>query len=85
MTGQISWSGLSGAPTAIHIHGGSIGRNGYPYFVLVNIPKTLTGSMIFSSVFTESEEGGVGVDKYYFDIHTAAYPAGEIRGQIFSH
>jgi len=85
MKGKISWSNLSGAPTAIHIHGGSPGRNGYPYVVLVKIPNGVTDSLNFTSVFTESLEGGVGPSGYYFDIHTAAFPNGEIRGQIIAH
>ena len=85
MTGKIKWAGLSGSPTAIHIHGGTPGRNGYPFFVMVNIPKGTTDSLTFRSVFTESEEGGVKSSGYYFDIHTAAYPQGEIRGQIIAH
>jgi len=85
MSGVINWSGLSGVPTAIHIHAGTPGRTGYAYFDLKNIPKTITGSMIFTSAFTESQEGSVGGGGYYFDIHTAAYPQGEIRGQIIAH
>src|SRR5437868_3233416 len=38
MTGTIKWSGLSGSHTAIHIHAGSPGRNGYPFFVMVKVP-----------------------------------------------
>ena len=85
MTGKIKWAGLSGTPTAIHIHAGTPGRNGYPYFVMVNVPKGSTDSLYFRSVFTESEEGGVKGSGYYFDIHTTAFPNGEIRGQIIAH
>lgn len=85
MTGMIKWSGLSGAPTAIHIHSGLPGRNGYPYHVMINVPNGTTDSLNFRAVFTESEEGGVPKGYYYFDIHTGAYPQGEIRGQIIAH
>jgi len=85
MTGKIKWSNLSGSPTAIHIHGGLPGRNGYPYFILIKIPQATTDSMNFTAVFTESEEGGIAPGKYYFDIHTAAFPNGEIRGQMIAH
>jgi hypothetical protein len=83
--GTIKWGSLSGSVTAIHIHGAYAGKNGYPYFVLQNIPKGLTDSINFTSAFTESLEGGIPRGAYYFDIHTAAFPAGEIRGQIIAH
>ncbi|MEJ0106340.1 MAG: CHRD domain-containing protein [Bacteroidota bacterium] len=41
--------------------------------------------MNFTSAFTESQESGVSKNTYYFDIHTAAHPDGEIRGQIIAH
>jgi hypothetical protein len=85
MKGKISWSNLSGAPTAIHIHAGMPGKNGYPYFILVNVPKGATDSLNFTSAFTEALEGTITAGAYYFDIHTAAYPNGEIRGQIVAH
>lgn len=85
MTGTIKWSGLSGSPTAIHIHGGNPGRNGYPLFIMINIPKGTTDSLNFRSVLTESQETSVGTGGFYFDIHTSAYPNGEIRGQIIAH
>jgi len=85
MSGVINWAGLSGVPTAIHIHNGGVGKNGYATFVMVNVPKTQTGSMSFSSAFTESQETGVSKNTYYFDIHTSAFPEGEIRGQIIAH
>lgn len=85
LLGTLKWAGLSGAPTAIHIHGGMPGKNGYPYHVMVTFPKGKTDSLNFRSVFTESEEGGISKSAYYFDIHTAAFPQGEVRGQIIAH
>ena len=83
--GTIKWSSLTGTPTAIHIHFGAPGKTGYPYFNLVKVPKGLTDSVTFSSSFTESLEGGVSRNLYYFDIHTSTFPNGEIRGQIIAH
>ncbi|MGC4034652.1 MAG: CHRD domain-containing protein [Chitinophagaceae bacterium] len=86
LNATIKWTGLSGPPTAIHIHNGPIGRaNSYPQFIMQNIPKGITDSITFKSPFTESQETGVKSDLYYFDIHTAAYPDGEIRGQLLAH
>ncbi len=84
LKGVIKWSGLSGSPTAIHIHAGAVGRNGYPYFLMVNVPTGTTDSLNFTSAFTQAQET-ITYGNYYFDIHTAAYPNGEIRGQLVAH
>ncbi|MBS1608256.1 MAG: CHRD domain-containing protein [Bacteroidetes bacterium] len=85
MKAVVKWTGLSGSPTAIHIHAALPGKNGYPYFVLVNVPKGINDSINFTSAFTEALEAGVSKGSYYFDIHTSAFPNGEIRGQIVAH
>jgi len=85
MSGKLKWVGLSGSPTAIHIHGANPGRNGIALFIEVKIPKGATDSLLFSSSLTESQETSVSTGGFYFDIHTAAYPEGEIRGQIIAH
>ncbi|MCW3116400.1 MAG: hypothetical protein JWM28_482 [Chitinophagaceae bacterium] len=83
LTATLTWSGLSGAPTAIHFHGpAAVGRNNISQFVLVKVPAVASGSMTFQSVFTESQEGTLIGGGFYYDIHTAAFPNGEVRGQI---
>ena len=82
----LNWSGLSGPPTAIHIHGpAAVGRNNIYQFVLVKVPAVASGVMSFESVFTEAQEGSLISNAFYYDIHTAANPNGEIRGQIILH
>ncbi len=83
LSGVINWTGLSGAPTAIHFHGPArVGKNNIQQFTLTKIPAAATGNLTFESVFTESQEGSMIEGLFYYDIHTAAYPNGEIRGQI---
>ncbi|MES1214325.1 MAG: CHRD domain-containing protein [Bacteroidota bacterium] len=83
LTGTLTWSGLSGAPTAIHFHGpAAVGRNNIAQFNLVKIPAVASGTMNFQSAFTGSQQGTLISGGFYFDIHTAAFPNGEIRGQI---
>ena len=83
LSGTITWTGLSGAPTAIHFHGPAApGRNNIYQFQLVKVPAVSSGSMIFQSIFTEAQEESLIKGYYYYDIHTAAFPNGEIRGQI---
>jgi len=84
LSGTISWSGLSGAPTAIHFHGPAIaGRNNrFELITLIKVPASATGSVSFESPFTEVQESWLESGQFYFDIHTAAKPNGEIRGQV---
>lgn len=84
LIGTISWAGLSGAPTGIHIHGpAKAGAARLDKLItLSGFPAAATGSIAIESPFTQSQEGSMKVQMVYFDIHTAAFPNGEIRGQI---
>jgi len=83
LSGSLSWTGLSGAPTGIYFHGPApAGLNNIYQFVLVKVPTVASGSMSFASVFTEAQEESLVAGWYYYEIRTAAYPNGEIRGQI---
>lgn len=83
LNGTISWTNLSGPPTAIHLHGTAFaGHNNIVQFNFTNFPTTTSGTFNFSSVFTQVQEGWLLAGAYYMDIHTAAFPNGEIRAQI---
>lgn len=80
LTWNVAYSGLSGPPTAAHIHGPAApGKNAgvvIPFTGSLDSPikgsKTLTAAQI-----TDLEAG-----KDYVNIHTAAHKGGEIRGQL---
>lgn len=82
----VRWQGLSGPVTLSHIHGPA--AKGANAGVLQNftdiIPKTESGT--FSTSFTlngtNQKEEDLLAGKWYVNIHTAAHPGGEIRGQI---
>jgi len=80
----ITFSGLSANVTAAHFHaappgiaaGVLIGPGGFPTGVL-------SGSFTDTLVLTASQEDSLKLGLFYFNIHTTAFPGGEIRAQIF--
>jgi hypothetical protein len=78
---QVSAIGLSGKATAAHIHGpAGPGQNAAAIVPLDVRPATITGQLrITPEQATQLESG-----QWYVNIHTAAYPDGEIRGQLRS-
>jgi hypothetical protein len=95
MTYTVSWQNLTRPLTAMHIHG--VADPGTAAGVVQNIitpsggifrsDSTIYGKSgsVSASVFVDNlviREADLLAGKYYFNIHTAQYPAGEIRGQI---
>ncbi|MEO6683585.1 MAG: CHRD domain-containing protein [Ginsengibacter sp.] len=66
-------------PVAGHIHKAIAGQNGpviFPFTSLVS-PISLT-----SPVLTDQQITALFADSMYVNLHSAAYPGGEIRGQL---
>ncbi len=82
---MLSWdgtySGLSGKATAAHFHKGAPGKNGG---VVVPIFAGNTAKSPFkgSKKLTAEQAGDLMAGQLYLNIHTAAHPPGEIRGQL---
>lgn len=80
LTWTLSVSGLSGPPTAAHFHGpAAAGENAG-----VAAPITITGQPTDSGVITltAAQLDDLLAGRWYINVHTAANPDGEIRGQI---
>jgi hypothetical protein len=82
---KVTFSGLTGAAAAAHIHGP--GEGGIAAGVLqafVGFPAaaagTYSGSLYVDGV--KIQENELLNHRYYVNIHTAMFPGGEIRGQI---
>ncbi|PNA11302.1 CHRD domain-containing protein, partial [Pseudomonas sp. MPR-R1B] len=74
-----TYSGLTGPVTAAHFHGpAKAGENAG-----VMVPVTAASSP-FSGTATldDAKAAGLEAGNLYFNIHTAANPKGEIRGQV---
>jgi hypothetical protein len=83
-TKKLSWmltySGLSGPATAAHFHGpAEAGKNGG---VAVAIPNATSSPAEGSATLTDAQAADLVAGRYYVNVHTAANPGGEIRGQV---
>lgn len=81
----ITFSGLSSNVTAAHIHGiAPPGIAAGVLFGLTGFPTGATsGSFTDTLVLTAGQRDTLKMGLYYFNIHTANFPGGEIRAQIF--
>ena len=80
LTWKLTYSGLSGPPTAAHFHGpADPGKNAA---VAVAIPNPSSSPVEGSATLTEAQAADLMAGKYYINVHTAANPGGEIRGQV---
>ena len=77
---KLTYSGLSGPATAAHFHGpAEPGKNAG---VAVAIPNAGTSPVTGSATLTDAQAADLEAGKYYVNVHTAANPGGEIRGQV---
>lgn len=77
---KLSYTGLSGAARAGHFHGpAAIGANAG---VAVSFGSTVTSPMEGQVTLTPAQAADLLAGKWYANIHTAAHPGGEIRGQM---
>lgn len=81
LSGSVTVTGISA--TMMHIHTGAAGATGG---VAVNLSETAAGSgkwaIPFNTVLTDAQVTSLRAGELYFNAHSAAFPAGEIRGQI---
>jgi hypothetical protein len=77
---KLTYSGLSGPATAAHFHGpAEAGKNAG---VAVAIPNAASSPAEGSATLTDAQAADLMAGKYYVNVHTAANPGGEIRGQV---
>ena len=77
---QIVYSGLSGPAGAAHFHGPA--ESGTAAGVVAKLGPGLTSPIVGSAVITPQQQNWLTKGLLYVNIHTAAHPGGEIRGQV---
>ncbi len=89
LTYYVAYSGLSGAAAAAHIHLGNAGANGGVLLPLAVAASPFTGTLTASNLTPTGSVtdmagavAAIAAGGTYFNIHTAANPGGEIRGQL---
>jgi hypothetical protein len=80
LTWKVTYSGLSGPATAAHFHGpAEAGKNAG---VAIPIANATSSPAEGSATLTDAQAADLMAGKYYVNVHTAANPGGEIRGQV---
>jgi hypothetical protein len=80
LTWKVTYSGLSGPATAGHFHGpAEPGKNAGVAVPLSNIASSPVEG---SATLTDAQAADLMAGKMYVNVHTAANPGGEIRGQV---
>jgi len=76
---NIVWSGLSSAPTLMHFHGPALTTQNAGVQVNVGV---VGPPVVGAVVLSDQQESDLLAGLWYLNLHTADFPAGEIRGQV---
>jgi CHRD domain len=80
LTYTITYSGLTGPATAAHFHNPAAATENAP--ATVPLSGALASPVKGEATLTDAQAADLAAGKMYFNIHTAANPGGEIRGQV---
>jgi len=76
---DINWGGLLGSPSAMHFHGAALPNQ----HAGVEIGTGVVGPpVIGNAILDPGQESDLLAGLWYLNLHTSAFPGGEIRGQV---
>lgn len=79
LTWTVEYSGLSGPAVGAHFHGpGEAGKNAGIVLPFQSAVSPIKGT----ATLTDAQAADLVAGRWYVNIHTAANPGGEIRGQM---
>jgi hypothetical protein len=81
-TYNATYSGLTGPATAAHFHGPAAPDANAP--PVVPVANAGTSPIKGTATLTDAQIADLTSGKWYFNVHTAAHPPGEIRGQLMA-
>ena len=80
---KLSFAGLTGPATAAHFHGPAAPGANAGVVLPISVPAaSLPSPAEGSASLTEAQVADVLAGRWYINVHTAAHPGGEIRGQL---
>jgi hypothetical protein len=83
VTWSITYSGLSGPATMAHFHGpAAAGKNGPVVIWLTKKGEPVSSPITGKATLTPAQAAQFTAGNWYINVHTAAHPPGEIRGQV---
>jgi hypothetical protein len=84
MSYTITWTGLTGGnPSAMHFHGAADpGVAAGVQVPITGFTPATSGTVTSTAVLNDTQEADLLNGLWYYNIHNATYPAGEIRGQV---
>jgi hypothetical protein len=77
---KVTYTGLSGPATAAHIHGPA--GPGANAGVVIPFQNAGASPIVGQTTITPAQFGDLAAGLWYVNVHTAANPGGEIRGQL---
>ncbi|WP_414444457.1 CHRD domain-containing protein [Burkholderia sp. 22PA0106] len=81
LTWHVDYSDLTGPATMAHFHGPApVGKNAG--VVIPIATKDLPSPIEGHATLTPAQEADLLAGRWYFNVHTAKNPGGEIRGQV---
>ena len=85
LTWSCTYTGLTGAPIGAHFHGpvsyvGATSEENAP--IQVGTPGNLASPFKGQTTIDATQAQDLKIGRWYFNVHTPKFPAGEIRGPI---